>query len=218
VTSSWQPATFDHNTQTNFPLRGAHLVATCVACRASGVYKGLSTLCYTCHQPEFTGAKNPSHGGYPTECEKCHSTTVWRPAFFDHNKSSFPLTGAHAAFPCAACHKSGAFASTPTNCYACHAADQAWARYPNHAGYPTDCSSCHGTTSWHPSTFNHAKTLFPLTGAHLAVTCSECHKNNVYKGTAANCYACHQADFTSAVNPPHAGFATTCLDCHTTSA
>jgi hypothetical protein len=218
TTAAWQPATFDHNTQTTFPLKGAHLVAPCAECHAGGVYKGLSTLCYSCHQSDFSGAKNPSHAGYPTECEKCHSTTVWRPASFDHNKSAFPLTGAHAAFPCAACHKNGAYASTPTNCYACHSGDLAWARFPSHTGYPTDCSQCHGTTSWHPSTFNHANTLFPLTGAHQAVACSQCHKNNVYKGTATDCYACHQTDFASAANPPHTGFQTTCASCHTTNA
>ena len=49
---------------------------------------------------------------------------------------------------------------------------------PNHvaAGFPQDCAACHTTTQWTGATFNHTtKTTFPLTGAHVSLTCNLCH-------------------------------------------
>jgi hypothetical protein len=38
---------------------------------------------------------------------------------------------------------------------------------------------------------------------HATLPCTACHINNVFKGTPASCYACHQADFIGSNNPPH---------------
>ena len=54
------------------------------------------------HQ-DYNGTTNPNHvqSGFPTTCVVCHNTTSWTNANFDHNKTAFPLTGAHATVPCA---------------------------------------------------------------------------------------------------------------------
>jgi hypothetical protein len=41
------------------------------------------------------------------------------------------------------------------------------------------------------SDFNHLKTGFPLTGAHINVDCETCHVGGIFKGTPTNCAGCH---------------------------
>jgi hypothetical protein len=92
---------------------------------------------------------------------------------------------------------------------------------PSHTGFPTDCATCHTTSVWRPSTFDHSRTSFQLTGAHIAVACNLCHANSVYTGTPATCgnAACHLQDYQNATNPRHGtGFSTDCATCHTTNA
>ncbi|HEX4954157.1 MAG TPA: hypothetical protein VF017_12265 [Thermoanaerobaculia bacterium] len=212
--AAWQPASFDHNS-TSFPLRGAHQAADCTSCHRSG-YAGTPTDCFSCHQNDFTGATNPRHTGFPTACQSCHGEAAWEPASFDHNTTSFPLRGAHRAADCTSCHRSG-YDGTPTDCFSCHQADFTGATQPRHTGFPTACQSCHGEAAWHPASFDHNATSFPLRGAHQAVACLDCHASG-YNGTPTDCFSCHQADFTGADDPPHTGFPTTCQSCHGESA
>jgi hypothetical protein len=39
---------------------------------------------------------------------------------FDHGRTRFPLTGAHARVDCESCHLAGKMAGTPRTCAACH--------------------------------------------------------------------------------------------------
>ena len=93
---------------------------------------------------------------------------------------------------------------------------------PNHAAaqFPHSCELCHTDAAWQPSSFNHATTAFPLTGAHATVSCTQCHANGVYAGTPSACYACHQSDFEGVTDPNHVanGFDHACTICHTTVA
>jgi hypothetical protein len=217
--TAWQPATFDHN-KSSFPLTGAHAAVACQQCHLNNVFSGLSTACYSCHQQQFTAANAPSHTGFPTDCKMCHNTTAWQPAPFNHNNTPFPLTGGHVTVTCVQCHVNSVYVGLTTDCYTCHKTDFAAATAPvPHAGFPTACVTCHTTNpGWKPSIFNHSTSAFPLTGAHLAVACLQCHVNNQYVGLPVTCYGCHQQDFTTAAAPPHAGFPTDCTTCHTTSA
>ena len=202
TTNAWLPSTFDHNSS-SFKLTGAHVQTPCASCHINGVFKGTPTNCYACH------AKNDKHNGQlGTSCNACHTTNAWLPATFNHNTSSFPLTGAHVNVACSNCHANGVYKGTPTNCYACHAKND------HHNGqFGTNCGSCHSTKAWLPATFNHNTSSFPLTGAHVNVACSSCHANGVYKGTPTNCYACH------AKNDKHNGqYGTNCSQCHSTNA
>jgi len=200
-TSGWLPALFDHG-QSSFKLTGKHISVACASCHKNGVYKGTPTNCYACH------ASNDKHNGrYGTNCAVCHTTSGWLPASFDHNLSSFKLTGKHIGVTCTSCHKNGVYKGTPSNCYACHASND-----KHNGSYGTNCAVCHTTSGWLPASFDHNLSSFKLTGKHIGVTCTSCHKNGVYKGTPTNCYACH------ASNDKHNGsYGTNCASCHTTS-
>ncbi len=223
ATSGWTPARFDHD-KTRFPLLGPHRNVDCVRCHVNGRYTGTPADCYSCHQANYVAARNPNHvaGGFPTVCVNCHTVNAWRPATFtDHSKTRFPLSGAHQAVACVQCHVGGRYTGTPTDCYACHQAKYQATSNPNHpaAGFATTCASCHTTNAWVPATFDHAKTRFPLAGAHRSVACVRCHAGGKYTGTPTDCYACHQANYAATTNPNHlAGhFPTTCAGCHTTN-
>ncbi len=217
-TSSWGQSTFDHST-TVFPLTGAHITVQCSSCHNAG-FAGTPTDCYSCHQKNFQNTTDPNHvtGNFPTDCTQCHSTTNWTDATFDHSKTAFPLTGAHITVDCASCHASG-FTGTPTDCYSCHKSTYDNAQNPNHAaaGISTDCKSCHNTNAWIPSGFNHATTGFELTGSHLTVDCSSCHKGTT-SGLTPDCVSCHRDKFNTAPNHVSQNYPTDCNLCHNTSA
>jgi hypothetical protein len=223
-TGAWKPATnFDHD-KTDFPLTGAHARQDCAKCHVGGRYEGTPTDCYTCHQAKYAATTNPNHqaSGFPTQCQTCHNTNAWRPAAVDHNKTRFPLTGAHTSVDCAKCHAGGRYTGTPTDCYSCHQAKYAATTNPNHqaSGYSTQCQTCHNTAAWRPAAVDHSKTRFPLTGAHTRVDCAKCHAGGRYTGTPTDCYSCHQANYAATTNPNHqaSGFPTQCQSCHNTSA
>ncbi len=219
---SWQDVpSFPH--PASFPLTGAHRSLACSACHGSGLGP-VSTQCYGCHQADYQRASNPNHvaGHFPTGCDTCHSGNAWRPASFDHSRSSFPLTGAHQTVDCARCHPGQRFTGTSAQCVSCHDANYRATTNPNHAagGFPTQCEACHSTTAWRPAAVDHNRTRFPLTGAHQGVDCTRCHQGGRYQGTPTDCVACHRADYDGTQNPSHAasGFPTSCQGCHSTSA
>jgi hypothetical protein len=173
---------------------------------------------------DFQKTTNPNHVavGFPTDCSICHTTVSWQGAQFDHAKTGFPLTGAHATLDCASCHVGGKFTALSADCVTCHLKDYNGTTNPNHvsAGFPQQCQVCHTTTAWTPASFDHTQTGFPLTGAHVNVPCASCHIGGKYAGTPTDCYSCHKSDYQSTTNPNHlaAGFPTTCQTCHTTTA
>ena len=222
-TTSWLNAKFDHNSMTSFPLTGAHVSVACSQCHINGVYAGTPKDCGSCHIATYNQTTNPNHktAGFPTDCSICHSTASWAGAVFDHSKTAFPLTGAHFTVSCTGCHSSGVFVGLSTACASCHIKDFNGTTNPNHVagGFSQTCEVCHNTTAWIPSTFDHSKTVFPLTGKHVGVACSSCHVNGNFATTPTDCYSCHKSDYQGTTNPNHiaAGFATTCQTCHTTA-
>jgi hypothetical protein len=222
TTTVWKPSTFNHST-TNFPLTGAHVAQSCESCHKNGQFKGTASDCYTCHQNDFNATTTPNHllAQFLHDCLSCHTTTLWKPSTFNHSATNFPLTGAHVSTDCLFCHKNGQFTGTASDCYSCHQTDYANVTDPNHVSgnFDHNCSTCHTTSAWSPATFDHNKTNFTLTGAHVSVECNRCHTGGKYTGTSTDCYACHQQDYNSSVNPAHATahYPTTCITCHTTT-
>jgi hypothetical protein len=213
---------FNHNSS-NFPLTGAHITTDCSKCHSNG-FAGTPTICYACHQPDYTQSANPNHIaiGIQTECEICHTTEPgWKPALYPNHEQSYPLLGAHAtiASNCFVCHQ-GNYVNTPALCYGCHADNYNQTTNPPHgtAGFSTACEACHNVTAWTPATFDHNASIFPLTGAHTTTACNLCHVSG-YAGTPTNCDACHQTDFNQTTNPNHnaTGIPNTCETCHTTN-
>ncbi len=202
TTNGWKPSTFDHK-NSSFQLTGKHTTVACAQCHKDKFFVGTPTACSSCH------AGNDPHGGaLGAQCATCHTTDGWKPSAFNHANSIFKLTGAHTTVACASCHKDLKFKGTPTTCYACHAAND------HHGGkYGTNCAACHTTTAWKPATFDHNLSAFPLTGAHVNVSCTDCHANGIFVGAPKDCYSCHKT------KDPHAGKAgTNCATCHTTTA
>ena len=223
TTTAWSPATFDHNTNTTFPLTGAHMGVACASCHANG-YKGIPTTCVSCHQTNYNTTTSPAHASakFPTACETCHTTKTWIPSTFNHTTgTTFPLAGAHTGLTCISCHTAG-YAGISTTCVSCHLTNFNATTNPSHVQlkYSTDCKICHTSIAWSPSTFNHnTSTTFPLTGAHTGVTCITCHTNG-YVGISTACVSCHLSNYNTTTNPVHstAKFPTTCETCHTSIA
>jgi hypothetical protein len=234
TTTSWLGAVFNHNT-TRFPLTGAHIAVACNLCHLTSAPPPLD--CYSCHIAQWQstttlGGSVPNHitAGYPTTCASCHTTTSWLGAVFDHNKTIFPLTGAHTTVACNLCHTSST--PPPTNCYSCHTA--AWqstatlgGAVPDHlaadaavAGIvPTACATCHNTTSWLGATFTHA--WWNVNHGNAGGVCSACHTNSSGPGanyTAFQCTQCHGGGNAANFHHPNVnGYvynSIVCYSCH----
>jgi nitrate/TMAO reductase-like tetraheme cytochrome c subunit len=214
--------------QTQFPLSGVHSTLDCQQCHRaqSGGLQLVNTPtdCYACHESEFVSTQSPSHtqGGFSTDCTDCHGTVSWSGGNLNGSHDFFPLRGGHAGLECAQCHTTGQFAAIDRNCVACHQADYDGTTDPVHtsAGFSTECETCHSINGWDGASFDHSQTSFPLTGAHRAVACLDCHTGSQFSGTRSECDACHQADFEAAVDPNHVagGFPVECETCHDTNA
>src|SRR5579872_2211089 len=199
-TIQWTDGTFNH-TATGFQLTGSHTVPPrqCSDCHTNNNYTLNSTLCYTCHQKDYTGTNNPAHAaaGFPTTCELCHDTNVWTDSTFNHNTTAFPLTGSHMVPPrvCSDCHVNNNYTTLPTTCIGCHQTDYNNTTNPGHAAqpqfFPTTCQTCHNTTAWTGATFNHTQyTPFPTSHGNANNVCSTCHTNsNDY--SVFQCTGCH---------------------------
>ncbi len=219
----WQPAKFNHNTNTAFPLTGSHIGVDCFSCHSGG-YVGTATDCASCHTKNYEATTAPVHAAakFSKDCITCHTPASWTSSNFNHNTgTTFPLTGGHTGIACISCHSKG-YAGTSTDCVSCHLANYNATKEPSHvtAKFPTDCKSCHTSMAWKPSTFNHTtSTTFPLTGSHIGVNCIDCHAKG-YAGTASDCVSCHLTNYNATTNPSHvtAKYSTACKTCHSSVA
>ena len=195
-------ATFNHSL-TNYPLTGAHTKASCTSCHGAGSnYRGTSTSCSTCHK-----ADEPHQGKLGTNCQACHTTGSWKEiSRYDHAKTGFALSGAHARASCMSCHTGQTWKGLPRTCISCHSRDDA------HKGSRgTNCGSCHSNTTWRAVTFDHNSTGFPLIGGHAAASCAGCHgPSNAVKKPGRTCIACHAKD-----DAHERKNGTECAECHT---
>jgi Class III cytochrome C family len=165
-------------------------------------------------------------GELGTLCERCHSPQSWviPDMMQKHAQTRFALVGAHAMVNCDRCHtnmQKYEYVGLRSDCYACHAGTYEGTTSPNHrsVGFSTDCVQCHSVTALEWSgTFDHARTGFPLTGAHRAIPCTRCHPSGTFTNAPTQCIGCHLTDFTTTANPPHSGFSTECQTCHSTIA
>ena len=199
---------FDHS-KTRYPLLGKHTAVECVQCHAGGDFKKPLAFqrCIDCHKPDpHDGqfAKRP--GG--SECASCHTVEGFKPAKFtvkDHASSAYPLEGKHATVQCDQCHapkgKDTLFKIKFQHCTDCHS-DQHAGQFVA-APYFNACERCHNLQGFQPSTFTlarHKETHFVLTGGHVAVPCSDCHKKYsdvqpkpavLYHWDDLSCTTCH---------------------------
>lgn len=161
------------------------------------------------------------HDSFPTDCSLCHEGTDWNTLVadfrFDHERETgVPLRGAHKRAACLRCHNDrGPVADFQVQgCSGCH-------EDVHRAMLGPDCQSCHQEESWHPVGMvgRHARTRFPLTAAHVNVSCNRCHPGSFvgnFAPTSPECVSCHLDDLSRATNPPHIalGLVDRCDRCH----
>jgi Zn finger protein HypA/HybF involved in hydrogenase expression len=213
---------------TRFPLSGAHASLDCESCHPPAVpghlqFVGTSPNCAGCHMPDYRATTTPDHvaANFPTTCQNCHSNIAWRPASFDHDRTAFPLTGAHRSTPCLSCHGDGVYVGKSTACVSCHQADYNGTTDPAHsaAGFSTACQTCHNTTSWAGATFDHDGLYFPIySGTHAGrwSACSDCH-NSPSSYLQFTCFTCHAQATTDSHHTGVSGYSydsNACYRCH----
>ncbi len=182
-------------------------------------FKNTPMTCASCHDDVHLGQVG-------RECQTCHS--VAKPKFgvvgFDHSKTSYPLTGSHAAVTCVKCHKkeSGTYpAGTGTavrfkvakDCRGCHE--------DVHLGqFKNSCETCHSTRTFKFTSYTHLNRSLSrfFVGRHVKAACAACHKPvtatfPLGRGTAVRfnldnkCVACHQDVHRGSLGP-------NCIECH----
>lgn len=244
--------TTEQHAATGFPLVAPHEKVECAACHkemgkrlaiepGKDLRPGFAAF-FPGRGPQDCGAchKDPHEGQFDKgltggRCVECHRSVHFTPSAYDadhHEKSRFPLTGAHKAVGCSMCHKDKdgvrQFVPTATRCDDCHQdVHNGSFDGPGKARSVEGregCARCHTT-----STFSEIKwsgsahklwTGYELKGLHADATCAACHKplpkpdaNGRRLGVAPKeCSSCH-AD-------PHAGqFQVNnfvdCARCHT---
>lgn len=199
VEKDWKPAPGFNHDETEYPLRGKHKKVKCAGCHdaekdgeAHGFPKPTTELflrfapvehrtCLDCHKDFHDGKFGP-------RCQSCHTVEGWhliRNAATDlafHQKTDFPLKGAHLDVACKACHGGypgvkSKFKGVPhATCASCHADAHEGQLSTNGKG--PDCATCHDEQSFLPARYGmseHAKSRYPLEGAHQVVACASCH-------------------------------------------
>jgi len=201
---AWDISLFDHGKNTDFVLNGSHKEVACADCHVEAIVEALpGTACSSCHLDDEV------HDGLQGEqCNDCHDETSWADApLFDHDLTDFPRLGEHENVECESCHDSQVFASTDSDCVACHLEDDSHDKI-----YENNCGSCHNPVAWDLWSFDHnAQSDFALNGAHIDVACLDCHRSSLksMKKTGGRCADCHRAD------DDHDGeFGSDCGRCH----
>jgi hypothetical protein len=151
-----------------------------------------------------------------THCERCHSTSGWSDVSFAHERTGFPLRGAHAHLSCKACHEETYTKALGQTCGSCH-------RDIHQGRLGTRCAGCHDETTWvsHYDADVHRRNNFPLRGRHAFIACEECHGDRRDRGfTRINvaCNGCHLQDLAktrgTAIDHQVLGFSNLCQKCH----
>jgi hypothetical protein len=199
---------FDHS-KTKFALLGKHAEVDCVKCHAGGDFtKPLAFQhCSDCHRPDPHGGQFANRLG-GAECSACHSVQGFLPSTFglnEHAATRYPLQGKHATVRCAQCHvPKGNLTIYKIRfqlCTDCHGDEHEgqFSKVP----HLNRCEDCHSLQRFRPSRFSlsrHKESPFDLSGSHVAVPCSDCHRTSAnfkpkptaqYHWSSVNCTNCH---------------------------
>lgn len=202
------------------PIRTGTLVVSNVR------YKAATKTCVSCHQDVHLGQVG-------TACESCHTLKQAKFAVetFAHDRTTFPLTGAHEKTTCRACHTKEtttfpASFGTATrlkgfgqSCVSCH-------RDVHLGQVGAMCEQCHATSTFHLDRYEHRNPTAALrsffVGPHVTAKCEQCHVSATGRfaagaGTAVvykvdtRCVSCH--------TDVHRGqLGDRCAECHRLSA
>ncbi len=135
---------FNHNTQADYKLEGAHLKTRCAECHPSITFKPRPKDCFgggACHaEPDV------HKGQYGTVCETCHTTASFKDVQPQHDVGDFSLKGQHDNLPCKRCHQDNRpLAGTGNFCINCHRQDDIHSN-----SLSPRCGECHSQWSFAP--------------------------------------------------------------------
>lgn len=155
---------------------------------------------------------------------------------FDHSRAGWALADKHGELKCADCHKPALRASEAAKLSPRRGPDWGWVGLEQscvschddaHRGaLDRNCTTCHDARRWSPAPrFDHAKTQYPLTGAHEKTKCAACHQASTLRLASdrrgrpiplyrplqhRECTSCHE-------DPHRAKLGASCSGCHVTS-
>ena len=161
----------------------------CADCHAPKSFAFTASRCESCHreyQPDFMAEHAAEWGA---NCRSCHDGTAATGSAFDHARTDFALTGAHAQVDCAGCHRPAGspepLAKPPVTCIGCHRADDT-----HNGSMGEDCAACHSAVNWKDAQFDHT---FPLAhGSRRPSECTVCHQDAPRNYERYTCYGCHE--------------------------
>jgi hypothetical protein len=164
---------------------------------------------------------------------------------FDHMRTGFPLTGAHAQIECQDCHVRGVFKGTPSQCQLCHTQGgriAASAKPATHVPTNDRCDLCHtSTVSWAGARFTHSgvnpgdcmrchngrtATGKPANHVQTTASCDSCHRMTAWLPAGFNhagvtpggCALCHNGTTAPGKHATHVQTTASCDTCHRTTA
>lgn len=177
------------------PRNLRHARASLLAVLAVGLVPSTGTA-FTLKTLVMPGKVIQAHAQIEEHCERCHETTATK-------KQSHLCFACHEAVRDDVAGARGFHGHTPegekTACYECH---------KEHAGRDAKIAPLEAKT------FSHARTDFPLTGAHGKAACGACHApGTAYREAPTQCSSCHAKD------DRHAGaLGANCSGCHAQTA
>lgn len=245
------------------PLSAAHETLggplDCGKCHEGG-FGVPDALCLACHEHQGLRDRIKADKGFHADaevkkkpCKDCHAehkeeppgsgkgrrTTVdWRPfgtkRNFEHQRTGWPLQGAHRFADCESCHvkkykrtKLTSYLGLRGECITCHSrgVKPGQSKFENPHEFADvkliDCTVCHNfdnrtVLNVGATKFDHDKTQFPLEGNHLRVACAKCHTKDLkrFKVEDRNfkdCAGCHKDSHRSVISASRK-----CADCHST--
>ncbi|MCE2790787.1 MAG: hypothetical protein LW630_12860, partial [Saprospiraceae bacterium] len=194
---------FDHNL-TGYSLQGKHIHVDCKKCHTGPKMTDElpHNTCNACHSDYHKGVFKQTNY---SDCVSCHEVTGFDQSLFTpemHEKSPFPLKGAHIATPCIECHwknEEWSFREIGSGCIDCH--ENIHVGYISEKYIPeNNCASCHDNEAWDRIQFDHSQTAFRLEGTHVNTACASCHIEKTavgsiltqkFIGLDQNCVFCH---------------------------
>ncbi len=217
---------FNHS-RTSFPLKGKHQHIDCSTCHRfdtsprtiftdrTGI---LTTDCKQCHE-------DVHEGRFGSNCVDCHQeesfSSISNLDNFDHDRTEFALLGKHQQVDCRNCHKESLLDPLPHNtCASCHT-DYHEGQFAQKQPV-RDCADCHSVQGFAGSLYSpedHARSAFPLDGAHLATPCFACHLKKdkwTFRDLGNQCVDCHE-DVHNGQIPLKYYPENRCDQCHLTS-
>jgi hypothetical protein len=201
---AWKPEPGFNHQKTTYPLLAKHKDVPCAKCHRNlndesfhatafprpraPTFMEMKPLdfksCESCHDDPHKGSLGPA-------CASCHSEAGWKIIKTDkgrdtgfHDKTRFPLRGGHIGVACQSCH--GPFPGQPAKfkgmafgaCTDCHEDAHLGQLKPTPPAKVVACDKCHTVAAFVQVRYEleqHAKTEFPLEGAHQAAACRGCH-------------------------------------------